>query len=164
MARVTRPGIGVEVDPAAVKRARTYAMFDRLQLSEATAAVDDTAEDGCPIEPGTRCAHGRQGNGVSRDEIAKLENGERPRPRMNTVRLIVLAVRAELIRRSKPPIGIEDLVPDVAKLAAELQADENAALREQVAALRRRQEPGEDPLAAEIAELRAEIAELRAAR
>lgn len=158
---VTRPGIGVEVDPAAVKRARTYAMFDRLQLSQATAAADETADDGCEIDPGGKCQHGRPGNGVSRDEIAKLENGERPRPRMNTVRLIVLALRAELIRRGEPPIGIEDLVPDVAKLTAELQADE--LLREQVDALRR-QPGGEDTLVAEIAALRAELADLRAGR
>lgn len=162
MARVKRPGIGVEVDPAAVKRARTYAMLNRLDLAAATAAVDETATDGCRIGPGGRCPHGHPGKGISRDEIAKLENGERPRPRMDTVRLIVLALRAELTRRGERPVGIEDIVPDVAKLTAELQANE--LLREQVSALLRREPGAGDELAAEIAGLRAELAELRAGR
>lgn len=90
---IRRPGIGFAVDPAKLISVRASAMLNRLELAEATKGFDP------------------EGRGISRDAIAKIENGERLRPKPRTMRLIIDALNAELQRRGKPAVDIEDLAP-----------------------------------------------------
>jgi len=91
---IKRPGIGVAVDPAKLVLYRSSVLLNRLELAEATKKVDP------------------DGKGISRDAIAKIENGERQRPKIRTMRLILDALNVELKRRKRRQIQIEDLAPD----------------------------------------------------
>lgn len=80
---ITRPSIGVLVDPGKMVAARRSAMLERLELAALS--------------------------GVSRDEIAKLENGERKRPKITTLRKLITAYNKGRADRGKSPIDVEDL-------------------------------------------------------
>ena len=126
---ITRPAIGVLVDPAKLIAARRSAMLERIELAHLSQALElraIAAEHDVPVsdeyDPGElRLLLAGAGIdldsdefrnrpiGVSRDAIAKLENRERKRPKITTLRLIITALNHERAKRDKPPIDVEDL-------------------------------------------------------
>lgn len=130
---ITRPAIGVLVDPDKLIAARRSAMLERLELahlSQALALRDIAAENEVDVGDELDQAElrriltaagvnlGKGGPygpytpkpiGVSRDEIAKLENRERKRPKITTLRLLIDALNYARVQRGKLPIDVEDL-------------------------------------------------------
>ena len=126
MTQLTRPAIGILVDPERMAAARKSAMLERIELAHLSQALDlraiaaeegvDTgpttdvtqlkkklADAGVPIKrPGVRI-------GVSRDEIAKLETGGRKRPKITTMRKLITTLNYARAELGKPPLQIEDL-------------------------------------------------------
>lgn len=82
-ASIASGATGVLVDRHKLVAARKSAMLERFELAELS--------------------------GVSRDEIAKLENGERKRPRVVTMRKLIAAFNKARADRGKSPIDVEDL-------------------------------------------------------
>ena len=135
---LTRPGLGVLVDPERMAAARKSAMLERIELANLSQALDliklatangikTTYSDAELVEhPGlvanalrarlqnARVATRKPGLriGVSRDEIAKLESGGRKRPRITTLRKIIDTLNCARTERGKPPLDIEDLQVD----------------------------------------------------
>lgn len=126
MTQLTRPAIGVMVDPERMAAARKSAMLERIELAHLSQALDlrkiatiegvdvgdstdvpmlrkKLADAGVTIKrPGVRI-------GVSRDEIAKLETGGRKRPKITTLRKLIETLNYARAQRGKPPLDIEDL-------------------------------------------------------
>jgi len=122
---ITRPAIGVLVDPDRMAAARKSAMLERaelsdlskfLELSEVAAANGITAiDDGWDLhdlrrvlaDAGVTITGKRIG--ISRDEIAKLETGGRKRPKITTLRKFLDTINYARAQRGKPPIDVEDI-------------------------------------------------------
>lgn len=133
MTQLTRPAIGVLVDPERMAAARKSAMLERIELAHLSQALDllkIAAEEGVPVQPELKldsiaddvtrlrqqCADAglpvkRRGAriGVSRDEIAKLETGGRKRPKITTMRKLIDTLNYARDQLGKPPLQIEDL-------------------------------------------------------
>jgi transcriptional regulator with XRE-family HTH domain len=126
---LTRPAIGVLVDPERMAAARKSAMLERIELAALSQALDlmkIAAENG--LDTGsqadvkvlrktladagidlTRAPYNRRRIGVSRDEIAKLESRKGKRPKITTLRKLIDALNYARAQRDKPPLDIEDL-------------------------------------------------------
>jgi len=128
---LTRPAIGVLVDPGRMAAARKSAMLERIELAHLSQALDlakIATEVG--LNPGyhpvpelavlrkmltdaginlKKPPYARRRIGVSRDEIAKLETGGRKRPKITTLRKLIDALNYARSERGKPPLDIEDL-------------------------------------------------------
>lgn len=120
---LTRPGIGVLVDPQLMLAARKSAMLERDELSELSKALElikiaagsgvDTS--GQVDVPALRTLLTDAGItlpkriGVSRDEIAKLESGGRKRPKITTMSKLIDTMNYARARLGKPALHIEDL-------------------------------------------------------
>lgn len=121
---ITRPAIGVLVDPERMAAARKSAMLERAELSDLSKVLElnrvaaasnvnisadwdvheirrALAAAGVPLT-GKRI-------GISRDEIAKLETGGRKRPKITTLRKFLDTINYARAQREKPPIEVEDL-------------------------------------------------------
>lgn len=134
---LTRPGLGVLVDPERMAAARKSAMLERIELASLSQTLDlrrIAAEEGLDGELGDVDLEQIQLDmamvrkiladagvtlkkpglriGVSRDEIAKLESGGRKRPRITTLRKLIDALNYAREARGKPPIDIEHLQVD----------------------------------------------------
>jgi DNA-binding XRE family transcriptional regulator len=119
---VRRPGIGIAIDRHKFKQLREAALLERIDLSEATKDTElrQLARDnGVPWEGKDRAVLTAdliaarvllpRHVGISRDAIAKIENGDRARPKISTLRLLIDTLNVALIRRGRDPIGVEDL-------------------------------------------------------
>lgn len=121
---ITRPAIGVLVDPERMAAARKSAMLERAELSDLSKILEmrRTAEaSGIPVNDewdihdlrrvlasaGITTTGKRIG--ISRDEIAKLETGGRKRPKITTLRKFLDTINHARAQRGKPPIEVEDL-------------------------------------------------------
>lgn len=126
---LTRPAIGVLVDPERMAAARKSAMLERIELASLSQALDlikVATENG--IDTGTqtdvqvlrkiladagidlnRAPYTRRRIGVSRDEIAKLESRKGKRPKITTLRKLIDALNYARAQRDKPPLDVEDL-------------------------------------------------------
>jgi DNA-binding XRE family transcriptional regulator len=125
-APVRRPGIGIAIDRHKLKALRESALLERIdlarlsELTELRQLADRYRIDHSKITDRYELAALLGGNaialprhpGVSRDAIAKIENGDRQRPKIHTLRLIIDTLNTEFARRGKPLIGVEDLYPD----------------------------------------------------
>ncbi len=134
---LTRPGLGVLVDPERMAAARKSAMLERIELASLSQTLDlrrIAAEEKLDGELGDVDLEQIQLDmqmvrkiladagvtlkkpglriGVSRDEIAKLESGGRKRPRITTLRKLIDALNYAREARGKPPIDIEHLQVD----------------------------------------------------
>jgi transcriptional regulator with XRE-family HTH domain len=134
---LTRPGLGVLVDPERMAAARKSAMLERIELASLSQTLDlrrIAAEEGLNGDLGDVDLEQIQQDmqavrktladagvtlkkpglriGVSRDEIAKLESGGRKRPRITTLRKLIDALNYAREARGKPPIDIEHLQVD----------------------------------------------------
>lgn len=120
---VRRPGIGIAIDRHKLKALRETALLERIDLSELTrdtelrqlAAEHEITgypvmdlEDLIPALESRGVTIPRH-IGVSRDAIAKIENGDRQRPKISTLRILIDTLNIALNRRGHPPIGIADL-------------------------------------------------------
>jgi transcriptional regulator with XRE-family HTH domain len=121
---ITRPAIGVLVDPERMAAARKSAMLERAELSDLSkilelrkiAAASGAAYGDEWDLPELRRAVASAGIvltgkriGISRDEIAKLETGGRKRPKITTLRKFLDTINYARAHRDKPPIEVEDL-------------------------------------------------------
>lgn len=126
---LTRPAIGVLVDPERMAAARKSAMLERIELADLSKSLDlrkIADEAGIDTDGQTDTAMLRKiladaginlrkppylGRriGVSRDEIAKLETGGRKRPKITTLRKLIDTLNHARAARGKPPLDIEDL-------------------------------------------------------
>lgn len=126
---LTRPAIGVLVDPERMAAARKSAMLERIELADLSKSLDlrkIAGEAGVDTGGQTDTAMLRKiladaginlrkppylGRriGVSRDEIAKLETGGRKRPKITTLRKLIDTLNHARAARGKPPLDIEDL-------------------------------------------------------
>lgn len=125
---VSRPGIGIAIDRHKLKKLREAALLERIDLSDLTkdtelreiAAEHDIAgRDGMDYDALLDALFDAKVQlprhvGISRDAIAKIENGDRLRPKISTLRILIDTLNIALARRGEPPIGIADLyaVPD----------------------------------------------------
>lgn len=146
---LTRPGLGVLVDPERMAAARKSAMLERIELAALSQTLDlrrIATEEGLDDGLGTVDLEQIQQDmqmlrkiladagitlkkpglriGVSRDEIAKLESGGRKRPRITTLRKLIDALNYAREARGKPPIDIEHLQVDGEVLIPEPGDDE----------------------------------------
>ncbi len=134
---LTRPGLGVFVDPERMAAARKSAMLERIELASLSQTLDlrriateEGLDDGLGdvdleqihqdmqmvrkilADAGVTLKKPGLRIGVSRDEIAKLESGGRKRPRITTLRKLIDALNYARGARGKPPIDIEHLQVD----------------------------------------------------
>jgi len=134
---LTRPGLGVLVDPERMAAARKSAMLERIELASLSQTLDlrrIAVEEGLDgglgdvdleqiqldmqevrkilADAGVTLKKPGLRIGVSRDEIAKLESGGRKRPRITTLRKLIDALNYAREARGKPPIDIEHLQVD----------------------------------------------------
>src|SRR6266536_921977 len=111
---LTRPGLGVFVDPERMAAARKSAMLERIELASLSQTLDlrriateEGLDDGLGdvdleqihqdmqmvrkilADAGVTLKKPGLRIGVSRDEIAKLESGGRKRPRITTLRKLI---------------------------------------------------------------------------
>lgn len=120
---VSRPGIGIAIDRHKLKKLREAALLERIDLSDLTKDTELREIAGEHDLPGRddmdyhqlRAALLAAGVklprhvGISRDAIAKIENGDRLRPKISTLRILIDTLNIGLARRGEPPIGIADL-------------------------------------------------------
>ncbi len=133
---LTRPAIGVLVDPERMSAARKSAMLERIELASLSQVLDlikvatahsiTTSQDPKEIveHPGLAADAIRMQLslagvntvkipglriGVSRDEIAKLESRRGKRPKITTLRKLIDAMNYARAVQDKPPLHIEDL-------------------------------------------------------
>lgn len=118
---VRRPGFGVAVDRHKLRALREEVFLERIDLSNLSRTIHlrqiASQHDipGYPVmEAGElRAALTAKGItlprhvGVSRDCIAKIENGHRAQPKISTVGIIIDTLNTELARRGREPVGIE---------------------------------------------------------
>ncbi len=151
---LTRPAIGVLVDPERMAAARKSAMLERIELAALSQALDlikvaaahgiETEQDPKELaeHPGLavqalkmQLSHagvttaGIPGLriGVSRDEIAKLESRRGKRPKITTLRKLIYAMNYARAVQDKPPLHIEDLQVPGEVLIPEPRDDEQSA-------------------------------------
>jgi transcriptional regulator with XRE-family HTH domain len=125
-APVPRPGIGIAIDRRKLKALREAALLERIDLSELSQITElrEMAADH-QIPGWSRMDYEQLADalkragvalprhiGISRDAIAKIENGDRLRPKISTLRLLIDTLNTELNRRGMDTIGVEDLYPD----------------------------------------------------
>jgi DNA-binding XRE family transcriptional regulator len=127
---ITRSHIGVLIDPRKLTNARNSTMLERLELAELSQALElrrIAVEENIDVGPEmdhrvlrqiladagvdifTDAKGEKRSVGVSRDAIAKWENGERPRPKITTLRMLITALNHARAVRGKPPIDVENL-------------------------------------------------------
>jgi hypothetical protein len=121
---ITRPAIGVLVDPERMAAARKSAMLERVELSDLSkvleltsiaaangidagdlrdvAALRSLLADNGIVLTGKRI-------GISRDEIAKLETGGRKRPKITTLRKFLHTINHARALEGEPPIRVKDI-------------------------------------------------------
>lgn len=99
-AAVRRPASGIAIDPARLTWHRESRIWSRQDLSDAVARLGLTDESDEPLT-------------VTRDAIAKIENGER-KPKARTVRALCQAL----------DIGVRDLMPGGDLLVPHAEAEE----------------------------------------
>lgn len=118
---VQRPGYGIAVDGRKLRKIRESLLLDRLGLSDLARITElrqiarDNAIPGYPVlEYDEICLQLEARNialprhvGVSRDAIAKIENGARTHPMVHTVKAIIEALNVELARRGYETIGVD---------------------------------------------------------
>lgn len=161
--RLTRPAIGVLVDPERMAAARKSAMLERAELAALSQTLDlrkiaaeENLDDGLGdvdldqilldmamlrkilADAGLNLKKPGLRIGVSRDEIAKLETGGRKRPKITTLRKLIDALNYARTARGKPSLDIEDLqVPGevlIPEMLAREAAEAEAVADEQEAA------------------------------
>ena len=120
---VSRPGIGIAIDRHKLKKLRESALLERIDLSDLTkdtelreiaasydldgwADMDYEELLGAVNNAGVQLP---RHIGISRDAIAKIENGDRLRPKISTLRILIDTLNIALARRGEPQIGIADL-------------------------------------------------------
>lgn len=122
---VRRPGIGIAIDRHKFKQLREAALLERIDLSDLTKVTELRALASDHEIPGYTLmdydqlveALTRAGVilprhvGISRDAIAKIENGDRLRPKISTLRILIDTLNMALAERGEPTIGIADLYP-----------------------------------------------------
>lgn len=121
---ITRPAIGVLVDPERMAAARKSAMLERAELSDLSKFLELSAvaeANGITVSSEWDLIELRKAltdagisttgkrTGISRDEIAKLETGGRKRPKITTLRKFLDTINHARAQRGKPPIDVEDL-------------------------------------------------------
>lgn len=121
---ITRPAIGVLVDPERMAAARKSAMLERAELSDLSKFLELSAvaeANGITVSAEWDLIELRKAlsdagisvtgkrTGISRDEIAKLETGGRKRPKITTLRKFLDTINHARAERGKPPIDVEDL-------------------------------------------------------
>jgi len=121
---ITRPAIGVLVDPDRMAAARKSAMLERAELSDLSKILElSKIAESAGINVGEdwdlhdlRNALATNGvtitakrTGISRDEIAKLETGGRKRPKITTLRKFLDTINYARAQRGKPSIDVEDI-------------------------------------------------------
>ena len=123
---VSRPGIGIAIDRHKLKGLREAALLERIDLSELTKLTElrrlalDTEIQGYMNMDSARLAQELTDKGVtlprhigiSRDAIAKIENGDRLRPKISTLRILIDTLNTALMLRGENTIGIADLYHD----------------------------------------------------
>lgn len=132
--RLTRPAIGVMVDPERMAAARKSAMLERIELAALSQTLDlrriateEELDDGLGdvdmdqiqldlamlrkilADAGINLRKPGLRIGVSRDEIAKLETGGRKRPKITTLRKIIAALNYAREQLGEPPLGVKHL-------------------------------------------------------
>lgn len=132
--RLTRPAIGVLVDPERMAAARKSAMLERIELAALSQTLDlrriaaeEELDDGLGevdmdqvqldvamlrkilADAGINTKKPGLRIGVSRDEIAKLETGGRKRPKITTLRKIITALNYAREQLGEPPLGVKHL-------------------------------------------------------
>jgi len=132
--RLTRPAIGVLVDPERMAAARKSAMLERIELAALSQTLDlrriaaeEHLDDGLGdvdmdqvqmdvamlrkilADAGINTKKPGLRIGVSRDEIAKLETGGRKRPKITTLRKIITALNYAREQLGEPPLGVKHL-------------------------------------------------------
>lgn len=153
---LTRPAIGVLVDPERMAAARKSAMLERIELAALSQALDlikvaeahgiDTRQDPKELteHPGlavealrAQLSHAGVNTvsipglriGVSRDEIAKLESRHGKRPKITTLRKLIDTMNYARALHDKPPMHIEDLqVPGEVLIPEPRDDDEPSAI------------------------------------
>lgn len=146
MTQLTRPAIGVMVDPERMAAARKSAMLERIELAHLSQALDlrkiaqkegvDVADTTDVLilkrklaDAGINIKRPGQRIGVSRDEIAKLETGGRKRPKITTMRKLIATLNYARKELGKPPLQIEDLqVPGEVLIPVAREAEDPPAL------------------------------------
>jgi DNA-binding XRE family transcriptional regulator len=123
---VPRPGIGIAIDRYKLKAMREAALLERIDLAELSRITElrELASDH-QIPGWSRMDYEQlldalnrasvalpRHIGISRDAIAKIENGDRLRPKISTLRLLIDTLNTQLTNRGIDPIGVEDLYPD----------------------------------------------------
>lgn len=120
---VSRPGIGIAIDRRKLKQLREAALLERIDLSDLTkhtelcqiaAANGIDGYSGMDNDELTAALKARgvqlpRHVGISRDAIAKIENGDRLRPKISTLRILIDTLNVALADRGEPPISIRDL-------------------------------------------------------
>lgn len=131
---LTRPAIGVLVDPKRMAAARKSAMLERIELAALSQTLDlrriaaeEELDDGLGdvdmdqvqmdlamlrkilADAGINTKKPGLRIGVSRDEIAKLETGGRKRPKITTLRKIITALNYARDQLGEPPLGVKHL-------------------------------------------------------
>src|SRR5580765_7734133 len=118
-----RPGIGIAIDRHKFKQLREAALLERIDLSELsrlTELRELASENGLKgyarMDEDTLTAvlekHGvllPRHIGISRDAIAKIENGDRKRPKISTLRILIDTLNTALANRGEPTVSITDL-------------------------------------------------------
>jgi len=118
-----RPGIGIAIDRHKFKQLREAALLERIDLSEAsrlTELRELASENGLKgyarMDEETLTEALRKHSvllprhiGISRDAIAKIENGDRKRPKISTLRILIDTLNIALANRGEPTVSITDL-------------------------------------------------------
>ena len=118
---VRRPGFGVAVDRHKVRSLREQAYLERIDVANQSklAHLRQFADKhGIPGYPSMDEDEIREALaakdialprhvGISRDCIAKIENGDRVRPKISTLEILIGTLNAELYRRGMETVGIE---------------------------------------------------------
>jgi DNA-binding XRE family transcriptional regulator len=137
-----RPGIGIAIDRHKFKQLREAALLERIDLSELSRitelrelASDNGLRGYARMDEETLTAvlekHGvplPRHIGISRDAIAKIENGDRKRPKISTLRILIDTLNTALAHRGEPTVSITDLyaAQDSTDPGEEGTADEGA--------------------------------------
>jgi DNA-binding XRE family transcriptional regulator len=118
-----RPGIGIAIDRHKFKQLRETAMLERIDLADLSRitelrelAADNGLRGYSRMDEETLTAalkrHGvplPRHIGISRDAIAKIENGDRKRPKISTLRILIDTLNTALAHRGEPTVSITDL-------------------------------------------------------
>jgi DNA-binding XRE family transcriptional regulator len=118
-----RPGIGIAIDRHKFKQLREAALLERIDLSDLSRltelrelAADNGLKGYNRMDEETLTAalkrHGvvlPRHIGISRDAIAKIENGDRKRPKISTLRILIDTLNMALAHRGEPTVSITDL-------------------------------------------------------